>query len=134
MLTKNHRVAFVRPPPGSSFQNCVTEHHAGGGNINVQLAMEQWRTYVKTIHDIVDQVVEVSLPDWNFFRTDESKLPTNESHPDCCFVEDTCLMVGNRVLALHLGHPSRRGEVAAIRDAFKDLQVCRDPHSVIHHS
>jgi dimethylargininase len=47
-----------------------------------------------------------------------SLLPGDESHPDCCFIEDTAVVLGGAVLASRPGHPSRRGEVAAVAAAL----------------
>ena len=47
-------------------------------------------------------------------------IPADESHPDCCFVEDTAVVIGGRALATRPGHPSRRGEVAPVAVALEE--------------
>lgn len=41
-------------------------------------------------------------------------------YPDCCFVEDTAVVIGGRALITRPGALSRRGEVAAIEQALRD--------------
>ena len=42
------------------------------------------------------------------------RLPADESHPDCCFVEDTAVVLDEVAIITTLGSPSRRGETPAI--------------------
>jgi dimethylargininase len=46
-------------------------------------------------------------------------LPVDEAYPDCCFVEDTAVLLGGAALATRPGHPSRRGEVPAVAAALR---------------
>jgi len=41
-------------------------------------------------------------------------LPADEAHPDCAFIEDAAVLLGEAALATRPGHQSRRGEVAAV--------------------
>jgi dimethylargininase len=50
-------------------------------------------------------------------------LPGDEDHPDCCFIEDTAVVLGGAALATRPGHPSRRGEVAAVAAALGERLV-----------
>ena len=43
-------------------------------------------------------------------------LPGLDDHPDCTFVEDAAVVVGNAVVIPFMGHPSREGEQVAIRE------------------
>ena len=45
-------------------------------------------------------------------------LPADEAHPDCAFVEDTAVVVGEAALITRPGHPSRRGEVGPVAEAL----------------
>lgn len=47
-----------------------------------------------------------------------TRLPEDPRHPDSTFVEDTAIPVGGRVILAHPGAASRKGEVAAIREAL----------------
>jgi dimethylargininase len=42
------------------------------------------------------------------------RLPADEAQPDCCFVEDTAVVVDEVAIVTTLGAPSRRGETPAI--------------------
>ncbi len=49
------------------------------------------------------------------------ELPPLSQHPDCCFVEDTAVIVGSKALICNLGHPSRKGEIEGVRDALGEF-------------
>lgn len=46
-------------------------------------------------------------------------LAADERYPDCCFVEDTALVLDDRAVLTRPGAPSRRGEVEAIGRALE---------------
>ncbi|MBN2114220.1 MAG: dimethylargininase [Acidimicrobiia bacterium] len=52
-------------------------------------------------------------------------LPADEAHPDCCFIEDTAVLVGEAALATRPGHASRRGEVAPVAAALAAILPVR---------
>ena len=55
-------------------------------------------------------------------------LPGLDEHPDCTFVEDTAVVVGNAVVIPYMGHPSREGEQVAVRDLLSEcLEVIQMP-------
>jgi dimethylargininase len=45
-------------------------------------------------------------------------LPADEVHPDCAFVEDAAVVLGQVALVTRPGHPSRRGEVGPVGAAL----------------
>ena len=45
-------------------------------------------------------------------------LPADSNHPDCLFVEDTVVIVGNTALITRPGAPSRRGEIDLIAETL----------------
>mgnify|MGYP002838574754 CR=1 FL=1 len=47
-------------------------------------------------------------------------LPADHNSPDCVFVEDHAVIVGNRALATRPGAPSRRGESPPVHRALAD--------------
>ncbi len=47
-------------------------------------------------------------------------LAADEAHPDCAFVEDTAVVLGDSALGTRPGHPSRRGEVGPVARALAD--------------
>jgi dimethylargininase len=46
-------------------------------------------------------------------------VAADEACPDCCFVEDTAVIAGDRALITRPGAPSRRAETRAIADALR---------------
>jgi dimethylargininase len=73
--------------------------------INMDLAISQHSAYVRTLRTVVPKVVE---------------LPADHNHPDCCFVEDTAVIIGRRAAISCLGAPSRRGEEKIVRITLRE--------------
>ena len=48
--------------------------------------------------------------------TDVTVLPALDEYPDCCFVEDTAVMVNGKAIIPNMGHPSREGEQVAVAE------------------
>ena len=46
--------------------------------------------------------------------TEVTVLPALAEHPDCCFTEDTAVIVGDTAVIPNMGHPSREGEQEAV--------------------
>jgi dimethylargininase len=46
------------------------------------------------------------------------RLPADPGQPDCCFVEDTAVVLDEVAVLAHPGAPSRRGEVAVVASAL----------------
>ena len=46
------------------------------------------------------------------------RLPGDAAYPDCCFVEDTAVVLNELAVLAHPGAPSRRGEVDAVASAL----------------
>lgn len=80
--------------------------------LNVAIARQQHAGYVAALE-------AAGLP--------VTVLPADEAHPDCPFVEDVLLSIGEHLILTKPGAPSRRGERAAIRDAFPDLLELTEP-------
>jgi dimethylargininase len=47
------------------------------------------------------------------------RLPADPGQPDCCFVEDTAVVLDEVAVLAHPGAPSRRGEVAVVAPALE---------------
>ncbi len=60
-----------------------------------------------------------------------TELPADEAQPDCCFIEDTAVVIGNTALVTHLGHPSRKKESDVTKAALEKLGgfCVRDLHT-----
>jgi len=60
--------------------------------------------------------------------TDVEVLDALETHPDCCFVEDTAVMIDGKALISNLGAPSRVGEEVAVAEYLgKSSEIIRMP-------
>jgi dimethylargininase len=60
-------------------------------------------------------------------------IEPDEAYPDCCFIEDTAVVIGSRALMTRAGHPSRRGEGDAVAPVLGDLvriHQARHPASI----
>jgi dimethylargininase len=100
----NYSYAVVRGVPDTFTQAlCRTSPKEP---INLDLARDQHHEYTQTLARLVPDVIQ---------------LPADTTMPDCVFIEDTCVVIGHRVLINHLGHPNRRSEVRAIRQHFFNL-------------
>jgi len=54
------------------------------------------------------------------------RVPADEACPDCCFIEDTAIVVGDVAIVTRPGAPERRAEVDAVARAFAgELEVVR---------
>lgn len=97
---------IVRRMP-DSFTEAIREKPAA---IDVLVARDQHATYTEHLrsNSSVSTVVEV---------------PADERHPDCIFVEDNAIVVGDKALITRSGAPSRRGEVVPVQEALHRLGV-----------
>lgn len=73
--------------------------------IDVALAQQQHAAYAEALEACGVTVIRV---------------PGDARFPDCCFVEDTAVVIGGRALITRPGAASRRGEVEAIETALRD--------------
>lgn len=91
--------AIVRAVP-HSYRECLREHPVA---LDIPLARRQHADYVTALFAA---------------GVDVHVLPTDEAHPDCCFVEDTAVILDHDVLITIPGAPSRRGECSAVAAAL----------------
>lgn len=99
-----HTVAIARGIP-DSFVDAVVAHSADQDGVSLVVARKQHDDYVSQVRKHVPTIC----------------LPPMESHPDCLFVEDTVVAVGDAAVITRLGHVSRRGEVDSIKDILRQL-------------
>jgi len=78
--------------------------------IDQSIAEAQHAAYVDALRTVIPQVIE---------------LPADPDSPDCCFIEDTAVVVGDVALITRTGAESRRGELASTALALQGqgLQV-----------
>jgi dimethylargininase len=99
-------IAIVRKLP-VSFANCLKEYPPLKP-INVDLAHKQHEAYVSILTELISNSIQ---------------LPADESLPDCCFIEDTAVVIGKRAAISFLGAPERRGEEALIQKTLTELGI-----------
>jgi dimethylargininase len=83
--------------------------------IDLDRAVAQHAAYADLVRSLGLEVVE---------------LPADPALPDCCFVEDTAVVLDEVALLTMPGAPSRRGEVPAVEEAlarFRPLERTRLP-------
>jgi dimethylargininase len=96
--------ALVRRPGPRLAEGLVT--HIERGKVDLDLAVEQWETYVETLRAHGWETVEVDPAD---------------DCPDSVFVEDTVVMYKNVALITRPGAESRREETAGVEEAVASL-------------
>ncbi len=101
------RHAITREIPATFADALVAQPHAEP--IDVARAREQHAAYVQALRDLGLEVAVV---------------PADDAYPDCCFVEDTCVIAEGIALMTMPGAASRRGEMPAVRAALPpDLEI-----------
>ena len=96
--------ALVRAVP-DSFVRALAEHPR---RISIPKARRQHARYVAALEAAGAAVLQ---------------LDADEAYPDCPFVEDQAVVVGHRAVITRAGHPSRRGEAAAVRATLEELGI-----------
>lgn len=90
------RTALIRPVPASFDQALMREERP---RIDVELARSQHDEY-RTRLEEAGHTIEV--------------VPADEAHPDCVFIEDTAVVVGEVAVIARPGAVSRRGETPPV--------------------
>jgi dimethylargininase len=101
MFSERPRLALVRGIPDSLPR--ALSAAPPDPPIDVARARAQHAAYVQALGGLGLEIVE---------------LPADEACPDCCFVEDTAVVVGDLALVTRPGAPSRQAETAAVREAL----------------
>lgn len=91
-----------------SFADAIVAH--GGRRPDVDLAIEQHARY-RTAIEAAGYDVEV--------------LAGDPDHPDCVFIEDTAVVVGDIAVATRPGAEARRGEVGPVASRLAELREVR---------
>ena len=105
--------AIVRPP-GANFKGCLSSHPLHH-TLNLELALEQHKTYRRTLVDLGLDLIE---------------LKPDDVYPDACFVEDTVVVHENRAIITRMAKESRRGEsqkVEEVLSKFKQIKSVVEP-------
>ena len=104
----DYNIALVRSLP-DSFLDSLKEQPPTVP-LDLAVARSQHSAYVDLLRELVDEVVEV---------------PADNNHPDCCFIEDTAIVVRDCAVICRPGHPSRRGEEVAVHRALQSFPFLR---------
>jgi dimethylargininase len=95
-------LAIAREIP-DSFELALAEVQADHGALSPHLSMsrarQQHEHYIKTLRSLVPVLA----------------LPALIDAPDCCFVEDTIVAIGDQALITRMGHPTRHSESSSIK-------------------
>ncbi|XP_071097251.1 N(G),N(G)-dimethylarginine dimethylaminohydrolase 1-like isoform X1 [Haliotis cracherodii] len=102
MAAFHYNYAIVSRIPNSFKDKAIT---AGNEQIDVEKAREEYKELLAVLQKCDINLIE---------------LQEDEKYPDCCFVEDTAVVIGGTVLITRPGHPSRQGEVGEIRRVLKN--------------
>ena len=97
--------AIVREVP-DSFTQCVTSF-IGSEPIDVNLARNQHKVYCETLEHLGLKLIN---------------LAADNSLPDCCFVEDTAIVVDELAIITSPGVTSRVAETIAMEEALKPIR------------
>ncbi|KAF8983115.1 N(G),N(G)-dimethylarginine dimethylaminohydrolase 1 [Haplosporangium bisporale] len=103
-MTAPYTVAFVRDLSPKFSEAALTSHDNSQAPIDMALAHEQHEKYVEAVRKFVPNV---------------NTVPASETLPDCCFIEDTCVIVGNIAVITRPGHDARRGEVEQVKNTLE---------------
>ncbi|XP_078591710.1 N(G),N(G)-dimethylarginine dimethylaminohydrolase 1-like [Branchiostoma floridae x Branchiostoma japonicum] len=98
--------AIVREIPNSI--RLQSEGFKDYTKVYVKRAREEHAEYAQTLRDI---------------GLDVTVLPADEETPDCVFVEDTCVVVGDKALMTRPPCKARRKEVDAVEKCLKSLGI-----------
>lgn len=100
---RSYTVAIARNVP-RTFANALSSiSNYSPSEISYDRAASQHEEYISALRLSVPTLV----------------LPASESHPDCVFVEDAAIAIGNRAVVNRIGTDSRRGEEGPIKKALK---------------
>jgi len=97
------RIGIVRGV-SSSFEKALSSHFDGPPD-NLMLARQQHRKYCETLESLGVDLIHI---------------PEDPEYPDCVFVEDHAVVIGDSFLATKVGHPSRRGESPPIHRLLEE--------------
>ena len=99
-----HNFAISRDMP-ASFEKALTKHNESGDYFSIDKARKQHDEYIRSLRTVIPTLCLLPL----------------EENPDCIFVEDTVVAIGNKAVVTQPGHPSRRGEVDSVQEALRSL-------------
>lgn len=106
MRTPSGTHAIVRGVP-KTFDRAITPHESAEP-IDVERAREQHEAYCRALEGLGLKLIRIAADD---------------RFPDCCFVEDAALVLGDRAIITAPGAATRRGETAALEETLQGLKL-----------
>eukprot|EP00978_Attheya_sp_CCMP212_P030908 scaffold115145_cov55-Attheya_sp.AAC.1 len=106
VVWRNYNTAIVREVP-TSLSRALSHYHlaeADSDGISYDVARSQHNLSVEQLQARLFRVIN---------------LPASEKHPDCVFVEDSAVIIGNQAVVMRIGAPSRQGEVNDIKSVLE---------------
>lgn len=100
----NYHFAIVRDLP-ITFLHSLKQHEPEIP-IDYDLAKQQHEKYIEVLQGLVPKLI---------------RLKADSYFPDCNFVEDTGLIIGDIAVLSRLGAPERQGEEAAVYEALNPI-------------
>lgn len=103
--------------PSHTFSKCVTSHRFRH-TINVALASQQHKTYCDTLSEL---------------GLERISLPSQETYPDSCFIEDNAIIHHNKAFITRMGEVSRRGEEESVKTVLQQYLTIKqavDPATI----
>jgi dimethylargininase len=92
--------------------------------VNMKVAKAQHQEYLQALRMCIP-VLELPALSPEVLGTDDiddkDNIAGTKYYPDCVFVEDTVVAIGQYALVTRLGHPSRRGEEKHVYEVLKQL-------------
>ncbi len=76
--------------------------------IDLNLAHQQHENYINIVNKLVQEVI---------------RLDADPNHPDCNFIEDTSIIVGDTAIISRMGAPERQGEEVAVAEALENIGI-----------
>lgn len=100
--------AVVRGVSGN-YDQCIKEDGVNS-SIDIQLAMEQHQIYCQTLQQLGLELIRIDADD---------RLP------DCCFVEDTAIIVGETAVITRMQAGSRAMETSAVKKRLANYKTVK---------
>ncbi len=99
------KYAIVRDVP-NTYDSCIKTRKLEK-RIDVELAQEQHRVYCKNLSQLGFTLI---------------RIDSDDRFPDCCFVEDTVIVAGDKAIIAYMGTKSRIGEEVEIKKTLANYK------------
>jgi dimethylargininase len=118
IFQRQYSVAIARQLP-DTFADAISQDDSNvgpGTRVNMVRAKEQHKAYIEALRHLLPVLELPALSSRvsdkidSDSNTNDEEESTKVDFPDCAFVEDTVVAVGQLGLVTRMGHPSRRGE------------------------